>query len=95
MNGEDGLEIASKYIVSQARLLGLKPANGTSYFQPYSIVRKSIDPEKTTVQVIAGDKEPVTIKEPILQWLPDIASDFTINEEVIFAGYGIKTDKYN
>ena len=95
MNGEDGLEIASRYIASQAKLLGLKPANGTSYYQPYSIERKSIDPDKTTVRVIAGNNEPVTIKEPILQWLPDIATDFSIEEEVIFAGYGIKSDKYN
>jgi hypothetical protein len=95
MNGDDGLEIASRYIASQVQLFGLKPANGESYFQPYSIERKSIDIEKTIIRVLADNEEPVTIKVPVLQWLPDIATDFSIEEEVIFAGYGIKSDKYN
>jgi len=32
MNGEEGLEIASQYIVSQAKLIGIKPASGTSFY---------------------------------------------------------------
>ncbi len=46
-NGEPGLEIAQEYIVSQAKLLGLKPANGTSYYQPYTLTKNTMDPDKT------------------------------------------------
>jgi hypothetical protein len=94
MNGEEGLEIAASYIATEARLIGLKPANGTSYFQPYSIMEKSMDPEKTVVQIISGNKDTITIKEPLFQLLPTGPSDFILEGEVVFAGYGIKSDKY-
>ena len=54
-DGEDGLEIAAQYIASQAKLIGLKPANGQSYFQPYSVIKKSMDPDKTSIQIISEE----------------------------------------
>lgn len=94
MNGEEGLEIAASYIATEARLIGLKPANGTSYFQPYSIMEKSMDPKKTMVQIISGNKDTLTINEPLFQLLPTGPSDFILEGEVVFTGYGIKADKY-
>ncbi len=94
MNGEDGLEIAAQYIASQAKLTGLKPANGSSYFQPYSILRKLIDSNKTKFQIISAGKDTVTIRDPIFQFIPTGPSDFILEGEVVFAGYGIKADKY-
>jgi hypothetical protein len=93
-DGEPGLELAQQYIVSQARLLGLKPANGNSYYQPYTLVKNSIDLEKTSVQVISEKNDTVTIKKPVYQLVPVGPSDFTLEGEVIFAGYGLKLDKY-
>ena len=94
MNGEEGLEIAAQYIASQAKLTGLKPANGTSYFQPYAVMKKTMDPNKTRVQIISNGKDTVTVKEPMFQLVPTGPSDFTLDGEVVFAGYGIKADKY-
>ena len=94
MNGEEGLDIAARYIASQALLTGLKPANGDSYYQPYTIIRKSLDTDKTKVQVIEGGKDTLTIKESLFQLFPTGPSDFVIEGEVAFAGYGIKADKY-
>jgi hypothetical protein len=94
MNGEEGLEIASAYIVSQARLIGLKPANGNNYIQSYSVLKKSIDATRTMVQVFNVGKDSITIREPLYQLIPFVASDFTVEGEVVFAGYGIKSDKY-
>ncbi|MBE3087143.1 MAG: M28 family peptidase [Bacteroidetes bacterium] len=94
MNGEEGLEIAAQYIASQAKLTGLKPANGTSYFQPYAVMKKTMDPNKTKVQIISNGKDTVTVKEPMFQLVPTGPSDFTLDGEVVFAGYGIKADKY-
>ena len=94
MNGEEGLEIAAQYIASQAKLTGLKPANGTSYFQPYAVMKKTMDPNKTKVQIISNGKDTVTAKEPMFQLVPTGPSDFTLDGEVVFAGYGIKADKY-
>jgi hypothetical protein len=92
-NGEPGLEIAQQYIVSQSKVLGLKPANGTSYLQPYSVVRNTMDPAKTMIQVIGKNNDTMTIRKPIYQFL-SAPSDFTIEGEVAFAGYGLKLDKY-
>jgi hypothetical protein len=94
MNGEVGLDIAAQYIASQAKLIGLKPAAGTSYFQPYSVLKKAMDPDKTKIQLISSGKDTLTIKEPLFQIIPIGPSDFILEGEVVFAGYGIKADKY-
>jgi hypothetical protein len=93
-NGEPGLEIAQEYIVSQAKLLSLKPAYGNSYLQPYVLTKNTMDPVKSMIQVINENKDTVTFKDPIYQLLPTGPSDFTVSGEVIFAGYGLKQDKY-
>lgn len=94
MDGESGLDIAQQYIISQIRLMGLKPANGTSYLQPYYITKTIMNPEKTMVQVIPDGKDTITFRSQIFQVLPTGPSDFTIDGEVLFAGYGLRQDKY-
>ena len=94
MNGEPELEIAEQYVASQAKILGLNPANGNSYFQPYTIVEKKIDPEKTMIQIISKRKDTVTIQKPLYQVMPIVPTDLILDGEVVFAGYGIKADKY-
>lgn len=94
-NGEAELNIATDYLTSQAKLIGLKPANGTSYLQPYTIIKKSIDSERTKVLVTYDGQEPMVVNEPFIQLLPTGSSDFEFEGEVVFAGYGIKADKYN
>jgi len=93
-NGEKELDITVNYLASQARLMGLKPANGSSYFQPYSLMKKSIDPDRSEIKVFTSGKDPIGFREPIYQLFPTGASDFEIEGEVIFAGYGIKADNY-
>jgi Zn-dependent M28 family amino/carboxypeptidase len=94
-DGEEGLDIAAQYIASQSKLIGLIPANGTSYFQPYPVIKKSMDPDKTSIQIISESKDTVTLKDPFFQLVPTGPSDLIIDGEVVFAGYGIKADKYN
>jgi hypothetical protein len=94
-NGEPGLEITVNYLAAQAKLLGLKPANGSSYLQPYTIMQKSIDAEKSIIKIFSSAKDSVLIKEQMIQLFPVGASDFEIEGEVAFAGYGIKADKYS
>lgn len=93
-NGEAELDIAAQFIVSQAKLIGLKPANGNSFFQPYSILKKSMDPDKTKVLIISSGSDTTRIREPMHQLVPTGPSDLTVEGEVVFAGYGIKSEKY-
>jgi hypothetical protein len=95
MNGEEGLKIAGLYIASQAKLIGLLPANGNSYFQPYNIIKKINHPQKTVVSVIINGKDTVNNHESFTNLIPTGPADFTLEGEVLFAGYGIKADKYN
>jgi hypothetical protein len=94
-DGEPELEITVNYLASQARLIGLKPANGSSYLQPYTIMQKMIDQDKSEIKIFSYDKDSVLIKEPMTQLFPAGGADFEIEGEVAFAGYGIKADKYN
>ncbi|TFG43530.1 MAG: hypothetical protein E4H43_01590, partial [Bacteroidia bacterium] len=75
-NGESELEITVNYIFSQARLLGLKPANGNSYLQPYTIMKKSIDPGKSAIKVFSSEKDSIQLTEPMIQLFPAGAADF-------------------
>jgi hypothetical protein len=93
-NGEPGLDIAQQYIVSEAKLLGLRPANGKSYLQPYSIMKNTMNPEKTMIQVVSKGRDTLTFNEPIFQLVPTGPVDFTVDGDVVFAGYGLKQDKY-
>ncbi len=93
-NGAPELEVAQQYIVSQIRMMGLKPVNGNSYYQPYIITKNSIDPDRSMIKVIIGETDSITIKKPVYQLVPTGPSDFTIEGEVIFAGYGLNMEKH-
>jgi hypothetical protein len=94
-NGEPELDITVNYLASQAKLLGLKPANGSSFLQPYTIMQKMIDQDRSEIKVYSDTKDSVLIKEPMTQLFPVGGADFEIEGEVAFAGYGIRADKYN
>lgn len=93
-NGEPGLAIAQEYLTAQAKLLGLKPA-GDDYFQTYTIISKEIDYEKTMIRIINGTDDTIIIKEPVYQFIPTGPSDFKIEGEVVFAGYGLQSPYNN
>lgn len=94
-NGAPELDITVNYLAAQAALIGLKPANGNSYLQPYTLMEKLIDHKKSSVKIFNEQNDSIIIKDPILQLYPVGAADFEIEGEVLFAGYGIKADKYN
>lgn len=96
-NGEEGLEIAGKYIATQAKLLGLLPANGESYFQPYSVIKRTIDTNKTTTKIISRKNDTLILKKPLFQLVPPEPGDYILEGDIVFAGYGIRSEiyKYN
>lgn len=94
-NGESGLDIAQEYIVSNVKLLGLKPLNGTSYFQPYQVIKKGIDQAKSAIRIISELKDTITVSEKIYQFFPGDPEDISIEGEVVFAGYGLNREKYS
>lgn len=95
MNGEETLDIAANYLASQAKLTGLKPANGESYFQPFTILQKVADPKKTRISVIHESGDSVSVNDPFFHIIPQGPANLDLEGEVVFAGYGIKSEKYN
>jgi hypothetical protein len=93
MNGEEGLDIAARYLASQSQLTGLKPANGKSYLQPYSIIRKKYDEKRSGVMVISGN-DTTRIHEQLYHLLPQGPADIDLQGDVVFAGYGLKSDEF-
>jgi hypothetical protein len=93
-NGSPGLDIAQEYIVSNARLLKLKPAAGTSYLQPYQVIRKGMDRGKTEIRISSQNGDTVRIKKNLYQIFPSEPTDAYIEGEVVFAGYGLVREEY-
>ena len=73
----------------------MKPANGNSYFQIFTVVKKALDPGKTSIQITVEGKNPVTVKNPLYQLIPMVAADFVLEGDVVFAGYGINAARYD
>ncbi len=95
LNGGEGLEIAGSYLAAQAKKAGLKPANNNSFFQPFTVIKKTTDYSKTSVKIISNGKDSVFCTEPFLNLVPTGPANFSLEGEVVFAGYGIKADKYS
>lgn len=95
LNGSPELEIAAGYIAAQAKKTGLKPVSGNSYYYPYTVIKKTFDAERTFIEVKTTGGESAILKEPLYQLFPQGASDFEIEGEVVFVGYGIKSDQDN
>jgi hypothetical protein len=94
LNGTPELDIASEYISSQAKLIGLKPANGESFFQSYQVVQTRMDLQKSGVVVYSAN-DSVILKDPVYNLNPQGPADLNLEGEIVFAGYGIKTNDYN
>lgn len=94
-DGDESLNIAAQYISTQARLLGLKPANGNSYLQEYPVVKKTIDPQKSYMIINPGKQDSIVSHETFYSLLPTGPSTYSLEGDVLFAGYGIRSTKYN
>ncbi len=89
--GSRGGELAAKYIATQLEMLGVKPANNGSYFQPVSLVAVKADP-KTTLNV--GD---VSYKfgDEFVAFTGAQKENVSLDSELVFVGYGIDAPEQN
>ena len=94
--GGRGIQLASKYIASEFRRLGLKPAgeNGT-YFQNVPLLGRKVEP-KAELHVARGS-EKATFKF-FDDWVPMSDSEterVRIEGDLVFVGYGIVAPEYH
>ncbi|MDQ3321053.1 MAG: M28 family peptidase [Acidobacteriota bacterium] len=83
--GSRGGELAAKYIANQLEMIGVKPANNGSYFQPVSLVAVKANPN-TTLNV--GDAA-YKFGDEFVAFTGAQTETVNLNSELVFVGYGI------
>lgn len=94
--GDAGLLVAARYLAVQAEQLGLRQAeSGDGYFQYYTIEELSIDLENSNITIACKGEEDLINKDPFFLISDDQGDHFTLEGEVVFAGYGINDEENN
>ena len=83
--GSRGGELAAKYIANQLEMIGVKPGNNGSYFQPVSLVAVKANPN-TTLNI--GDAA-YKFGDDFVAFTGAQTENVSLNSELVFVGYGI------
>ncbi len=83
--GSRGGELAAKYIANQLEMIGIKPGNKGSYFQPVSLVAVKADPN-TTLNI--GDAA-YKFGDDFVAFTGAQTENVNLNAELVFVGYGV------
>lgn len=83
--GSRGGELAAKYIANQLQLLGIKPGNNGSYFQPVSLVSVRANPSTMLNVGNASYK----FGSEFVAFTGAQTENVNLNAELVFVGYGI------
>ncbi|CAN5576986.1 M28 family metallopeptidase [soil metagenome] len=83
--GSRGGELAAKYIATRLEMLGIKPGNNGSYFQPVSLVAVKANPN-TTLNI--GDAS-YKFGDDFVVFTGAQTENVNLNTELVFVGYGI------
>jgi hypothetical protein len=89
--GTEGLDKAADRIADDFRKLGLKPVPGNSdYFQPFKMVTAVTPDPKTSLSAGDGKYKLLADYTPL-----SFTNESSFEGDVVFAGYGITSKKYN
>ena len=83
--GSRGGELAAKYIANQLEMIGVKPGNKGSYFQPVSLVAVKADPN-TTLQI---GEAAYKFGDDFVAFTGAQTENVDLNAELVFVGYGV------
>lgn len=93
--GTDGGKRAAQYIADQMKAIGIKPANGKSYFQNVKLVGVKADPN-TKLEVSKGAATAsYKFGDEFVATTSAQTADVAVDAEVVFAGYGIDAPLFN
>ncbi len=83
--GSRGGELAAKYIANQLEMIGIKPGNNGSYFQPVSLVAVKANPNAT---LNIGDAA-YKFGDDFVGSTEAQIDNVNLNAELVFVGFGI------
>lgn len=90
--GSPELEKAGRYLVDQYKALGLRPAFGKSFLQPFKVTTNAkLGTKNQFTDSINGKK--LKVEQDFIPF--NFSSSGTVSGEVVFAGYGITAKEYN
>ena len=93
-NVTPGLEKAARYLADQSQRIGLIATDeNKDYIQDYSIYKNSYALEKSRISISDHGREAVTIDRDFYMIFPQRAENLNLSGEVIFAGYGIRSEE--
>lgn len=88
--GQRGGDLTVQYLESQAQVIGLQPANGTSFRQLVKIAGVKAQPEQSSLKIHAGDKDLAIEFGKDWVWAPgDAGASHQFDNDIVFVGYGI------
>lgn len=91
-SGSSELNKAADYIARQFKAAGLKPVDGKSYFQTFSVTSSARLGKHNQLTYTLGDKKKTA---PAAQFTPmSFSSSGEFSGKVVFAGYGITAREY-
>ncbi|HUR96560.1 MAG TPA: M28 family peptidase [Pyrinomonadaceae bacterium] len=93
--GTEGGKRSAQYIADQMKASGIKPGNGSSYFQNVKMVGVKADP-KTVLRTTAVDWDGKQFKfgDDFVATTSAQVADVSVNAQVVFVGYGIDAPLY-
>ena len=93
--GEPGLDLAARYLTQQAARIGLEPIDeNKDYLQEYTLVKTVQDQSTSIVSIIRKNGSVAEVRKPLF-CLNAESDTIDLSGEIVFAGYGIYSAKYN
>ena len=89
--GTAGGKRAAQYIADQMKAAGIKPGNGSSYFQNVNLIGLKADPD-TKLQIGGGSYK---FGDDFVATTSAQRPDVSVDADLVFAGYGIEAPNYN
>lgn len=86
--GERGGDLAVRYLETQLRLLGLKPANGNSYLQNVKLTGIQTLPQSRLTLQGANVQIPLKLNTDIAAGIGPSAHKLDLNQLLVFVGHG-------
>src|SRR4030042_1787729 len=92
-NGEPGMAAAAEYLADQAGMIGLTTIDkNKDYIQEYPLYKNTYDFRKNHITINHEGREEIITDRDFYMLVPRESDGLNISGEIVFAGYGIRSD---
>jgi Zn-dependent M28 family amino/carboxypeptidase len=90
-----GEEKTVEYIRRQFEAVGLKPGNGSTFYQSVPLVEITADPNTTLTVSTGSETRSFKYRDDMVVWTKRVVADSALEQsELVFVGYGIVAPEY-